>query len=227
MYNDGVDVNLSAKISVLTLTSNNYISQTSEKLRGYIASRHLDNPLFHQHLQKNKLAYRYPLIHYLVLDGKAIVFGIKSGADEVSKLFNEIDEIIIGTEKFNILDKQLTIKSHAFTVTDDFKQYRFVTPWLALNEGNFLKFKQANWVTRKQMLARILIGNVLSALKGLDITVEKKIFAKIDYVKPVTCSLKGSILTGFYGRFAINLDLPPLFGIGKSVSRGFGAISEV
>ena len=215
-----------AKISVLVLTSNNYIPQNSEKLRGYIASKHLDNPIFHQHLQENKLAYRYPLIHYLILNGEALVIGIKSGADEVSKLFNEIDEITIGAEKFNILNKQLIIKTYDFNVTDHLKQYHFVTPWLALNEKNFSKFIQADWATRKQMLVRILIGNVLSALKGLDITVEKRIFAKIDYVKPVNCSLKGSLLRGFYGKFAINLDLPPLFGIGKSVSRGFGVILE-
>jgi hypothetical protein len=197
---------LPAKISVLVLTSNNYIPQNSEKLRGYIASRHLDNPLFHQHLQENKLAYRYPLIHYLVLKGEALVFGIKSGADEVSKLFNEIDEITIGAKKFNILNKQLTIKSYDFNVTDHLKQYYFITPWLALNADNFIKFKQAMGYTQADA-ARIHIGNVLSAIKGL-IYSRKENFRQNDYVKPVNCSLKGSLLTGFYGKFAINLDLP-------------------
>ena len=177
-------------------------------------------------MQNSKLAYRYPLIHYLIIRGKAIIFGIQTGADEVSKLFSELDDITIGTEKYPIFDKQLNIKAHIFTVTDSQKQYYFVTPWLALNNINYMKYKDANWTTRKQLLSRILVGNILSAAKGLDIKIDKKILAEIQYVKPINCNIKGSQLIGFYGQFKINFDMPPLFSIGKSVSRGFGVILE-
>ena len=83
-----------------------------------------------------------------------------------------------------------------------------------------------DWTARKNLLSRILIGNILSAAKGLGIKIDKKIFAEIQYVKPVICHIKGSPLLGFYGKFRINFDMPPLFSIGKSVSRGFGVILE-
>ncbi len=217
---------MSTKVSTLVLTSSKLIPNSPEKFRGHIASKHLNNPLFHQHLQKSKLAYKYPLIHYLILRGKAIIFGIQAGADEVSKLFTELDSITIGTEKYPILNKRLNIKAHIFTVTDSQKQYYFVTPWLALNNTNYVKYKDINWIARKQLLSRILVGNILSASKGLAIKIDKKIFAEIQYVKPVNCNIKGSPLLGFYGQFKINFDMPPLFSIGKSVSRGFGVILE-
>ncbi len=217
---------MSIKISTLVLTSSKLIPNSPEKLRGNIASKHLNNLLFHQHLQNSKLAYRYPLIHYLILRGQAIIFGIQAGADEVSKLFSELDDLTIGTEKYPILDKRLNIKAHIFTVIDSQKQYYFVTPWLALNNTNYVKYNDANWITRKELLSRILIGNILSATKGLDIKVDKKIFAEIQYVKPVNCNIKDSFILGFYGQFKINFDMPPLFSIGKSVSRGFGVILE-
>lgn len=217
---------MSLKIATLELTSDKYIPYIPEKFRGYIANRNIGNPLFHQHLQEKNLVYRYPQIHYLVLNGKAIIVGVKNGADEIPKLFNDIDELIMGDEKYCILDKQLSIKTHNFNFIDHNKSYFFVTPWLALNEVNFMKFRDAEWMTRKKMLARILIGNILSALKGLQIKVEEKINVEINYVRAVNCSLKGSSLIGFYGSFKINLELPPLFGVGKSVSRGFGAILE-
>mgnify|MGYP000228346343 CR=1 FL=1 len=91
-------------------------------------------------------------------------------------LFNELDEITLGTEKYHILDKLLSTKVHIFRVTDSQKQYYFVTPWLALNKSNYLKYKDMNWTARKQLLSRILIGNVLSAAKGLGIKIDKKIF---------------------------------------------------
>ena len=217
---------MSTKVSTLVLTSSKLIPNSPEKLRGNIASKHLNNPLFHQHLQNSKLEYRYPLIHYLILRGKAIIFGIQDGADEVSKLFSELDDITIGAEKYPILDKQLNIKAHIFTVTDSQKQYYFVTPWLALNNTNYVKYNDANWVARKQLLSRILIGNILSATKGLDIKIDKKILAEIQYIKPINCNIKGNQLIGFYGQFKINFNMPPLFSIGKSVSRGFGVILE-
>jgi len=217
---------LSTTVSTLVLISSKLIPNSPEKFRGYVASRHLNNPLFHQHLQNSKFAYRYPLIHYLILRGKAIIFGIQAGADEVSRLFSELDDITIGTEKYPILDKRLDIKLHIFAVIDSQKQYYFVTPWLALNTTNYLKYKDMNWVARKQLLSRILVGNILSAAKGLGIKIDKKIFVEIQYVKPVNCNIKGSPLLGFYGQFKINFDMPPLFSIGKSVSRGFGVILE-
>jgi len=168
--------------------------------------------------------YRYPLIHYLIVHQKAIIFGIQAGADEVSKLFNELEEITIGSEKYTILDKQLDITNHVFAVTDSPQCYYFITPWLALNSANFLKYNEANWIMRKELLSRILVGNILSAAKGLDIQITQKLMVEIKYVKPVICNLKSSPLLGFYGHFKVNFDLPPLFSIGKSVSRGFGAI---
>ena len=91
---------MSIKISTLTLTSSKTIPDKPEKLRGNIAFKNLSNPIFHQHLEKNKLAYRYPLIHYIILQGKAIIYGIQTGADEVSKLFSELDVLTIGAENF-------------------------------------------------------------------------------------------------------------------------------
>ncbi|MCW4018969.1 MAG: CRISPR-associated endonuclease Cas6 [Candidatus Bathyarchaeota archaeon] len=215
---------MSTKLSTLILTSSKLIPNNPEKFRGDIASKHLNNPLFHQHLQNSKLAYRYPLIHYLIIRGNAIIFGLQAGADEVSRLFSELDDITIGAEKYPILNKQLNIKAHIFTVTDSQKQYYFVTPWLALNNTNYLNYKDANWTARKQLLSRVLTGNILSAAKGLGIKIGKKLFAEIESVKPVNCNIKGSPLIGFYGQFKINFDMPPLFSIGKSVSRGFGVI---
>ncbi|MCR3907053.1 MAG: CRISPR-associated endonuclease Cas6 [Tenericutes bacterium] len=217
---------MSIKVSTLVLTSSQLIPNNPEKFRGNVASKYLDNSLFHQHLQNNKLMYRYPLIHYITIHGKAIIFGILKGADEVSMLFNELDEITLGIEKYPILDKLLITKNYILKVSDTQRQYHFVTPWLALNKSNYLKYKHMTWIARKQLLSRILIGNVLSAAKGLGIEISKELSAEIQYVKPVNCHVKDNLLLGFYGKFKINFDMPPLFSIGKSVSRGFGVILE-
>jgi hypothetical protein len=39
-------------------------------------------------------------------------------------------------------------------------------------------------------------------------------------------TLKGQTMVGFVGSFTLNLQIPDLLGLGKSVSRGFGTIEE-
>ena len=57
-----------------------------------------------------------------------------------------------------------------------------------------------------------------------DITSE--ITVELKRLRPTECLLKGIPVTGFYGSFTVNFQLPPLFGLGKSVSRGYGAVSK-
>ncbi|MEW6006895.1 MAG: CRISPR-associated endonuclease Cas6 [bacterium] len=55
-------------------------------------------------------------------------------------------------------------------------------------------------------------------------TVPEPIKAEIDKIEEVQTSLKGTPMLGFLGDFSINFDIPDYWGIGKSVSRGFGTI---
>ena len=107
--------------------------------------------------------------------------------------------------------------------------YSFLTPWLALNEANYDRYQGAGLGERRDMLRRILIGNILSMSKGLGYVVTEEIkVSKLD-VYPVKepVWLKGVRMVGFKGAFAVNFELPDYMGLGKSVSRGFGMIKRV
>lgn len=45
--------------------------------------------------------------------------------------------------------------------------------------------------------------------------------------KEVKTTLKGTPMMGFIGKFSVNFDIPDYWGIGKSVSRGFGTVKRV
>ncbi|MEK6590942.1 MAG: CRISPR-associated endonuclease Cas6 [Nitrospinota bacterium] len=49
----------------------------------------------------------------------------------------------------------------------------------------------------------------------------------MDNLKEVPTSLKGTPMLGFIGTFSVNFEIPDYWGIGKSVSRGFGTIKKV
>jgi len=63
--------------------------------------------------------------------------------------------------------------------------------------------------------------------KGLGYTVSEPIKANIINLREVSTSLKGTPMLGFLGSFSVNFEIPDYWGVGKSVSRGFGTIKRV
>jgi len=122
----------------------------------------------------------------------------------------------------------LRAKIEYFGATSSHISYSFLTPWLALNEKNYAKYlKLKIWKEKKEFLAKILIGNIISMSKSLDYTVAAPIKADMQNIREVKTSLKGLPMIGFLGNFSVNFEIPDYFGLGKSVSRGFGTIEKL
>ena len=73
------------------------------------------------------------------------------------------------------------------------------------------------------MLSKMLVGNLLSMSKGLGYTVPARIEAETT-LNSIKTKLKRVEVIGFIGSFRTNFEIPDFFGIGKSVSRGFGTV---
>jgi hypothetical protein len=63
--------------------------------------------------------------------------------------------------------------------------------------------------------------------KSLGYTVTDPIKAEIKNIKEVRTKLKNIPMIGFLGTFSVNFKIPDYWGIGKSVSRGFGTVKKV
>jgi hypothetical protein len=196
------------------------------KLRGNIASLYPDNDIYHQHVDSG-LKYSYPRIHYHIISGAAVITGWLEGVEETKRLFLKIDSLQLGHLSYKVIRKELKIEEQDFGSIDERQRYRFVSPWLALNSANYKKYRGCNRDQKKKLLEKILIGNLLSVSKGLGYTVSEQISASIIYLRPAECRLKGTPVIGFNGAFEANFDLPNLLGLGKSVSRGFGAVTRI
>lgn len=212
--------------SELTLETPKPITGTPDKLRGSIASQNIDKSIYHQHTDEG-LRYRYPLIHYHILDGKAIVTGWLEGVYETKKLFQQLNYLQVGYMNHLITCKKLAITEQEFGLTDRVHRYRFVSPWLALNSRNYQKYIGFNGNSRLKFLEKILTGNILSASKSLNYTVDDIIRTSLIYARQIPHKLKGTPILAFQGVFEVNFELPELFGLGKSVSRGFGAVRRI
>ena len=197
----------------------------AEKIRGYFGNLFIENPSAHSHKEDGSFSYKYPCVQYKVSNGSCIIVGFNEGSEIIKTIFQDLKSINIeGTWK-EVLNMKLENYFTVFSVSSKKVQYAFITPWLALNESNYNKYvKYGYWQKKKELLEKILIGNIISMSKSLGYTVPETIKPNIIHLKEVQTSLKGNPMLGFLGSFSVNFEIPDYWGIGKSVSRGFGTI---
>ena len=211
------------KILRLTLHSDAPMRGDAAKLRGFFATSFNDYALLHQHVT-DRLIYKYPLIQYKMLQGSPLILGINEGADVLKEIYDKFDEIKLGESRYSIMERGISVRSEEFGCTEEIQSYRFATPWLALSQENYHKFQNASREERRELLRRVLVGNILSASKGLGYVAREHIRLEVGGMKDDICQLKGTKVTGIRGEFTASFAIPDFMGLGKSVSRGFGAV---
>lgn len=210
----------------LTLASN-LNKNDAQKIRGYLGNLFWDNSYAHQHKLDGSLIYRYPCVQYKVIDDSCLLIGFNEGLGIIKKTFFDLRRINLDGKWQEILNKGLESYFMIFSIISKQKQYTFINPWLALNEENHRKYYNlVSWEEKKALLEKILTGNILSMSKSLGYTVPEPIKSNILKIKEVSTSLKSTPMIGFLGEFSVNFEIPDYWGIGKSVSRGFGTVKK-
>lgn len=214
------------KILRLTLHSDAPMRGDGAKLRGFFATSFNEHALLHQHVT-DKLIYRYPLIQYKMLGDGPLILGINEGAEVLKEIYDKFDEIKLGDSVYSVMERGVILRSEEFGCSSTIQSYRFATPWLALNQKNYDRYRRASREERRDLLRSILVGNLLSASKGLGYVAKEHIRLEMGVVTEEICRLKDEKVTGIRGEFMANFEIPELLGLGKSVSRGFGAVSRL
>lgn len=196
-----------------------------EKFRGYIAGKYIDNNILHNH-DNDKFIYRYPLVQYKVINEMPIIIGINEGAHIAARIGINDDEFILDGKKFDSFQKEINKFEYEFGIIDDYVEYKIKSPWISLNQNNIEKYNNSNAMEKEEMLKKILIGNIISMSKGMNYTVDKQIKVWIN-LKETEVMLKGIRHAAFLGNIKVNFNIPDYFGIGKSVSRGFGTLQRI
>ena len=194
-----------------------------------IASLEEKNILFHNH-DEDKLRYSYPLIQYKRIHKKAAVMGIGKGIEVISQLLNVRDfNYQIGNEQVEMRVESVNAYDNEILLTENANCHYRLHNWLPLNSENYKQYQETeSIVERVQILERVLVGNILSLLKGVGIYLEERLNLVITNIKeqhPII--YKDVKLIGFDIEFKANIQLPQYIGIGKNSSVGCGVLTIV
>lgn len=210
--------------TTLTLPQIRLNRRDGHKLRGYFADLFRDeSDHFHNHTAEGKSIHRYPLIQYKVLRGVPVLTGLNEGADLLVKKFLNIQEIDIDGMRIPVMQKNMKSEDFFLGVKHSLRTYRFLNPWMPLNQENYKKYMSYDAAQKRTQLEAILKGNILGFMNGVGYFEEKDILVQVR-IKEKLIRFKNQPMLGFTGEFTTNVQMPDYIGLGKSVSRGYGAI---
>jgi len=213
----------------LTLSFNHPIHPRQiQNWRGaFIQMAGWEDELFHNHnnsQEKNGYHYRYPLIQYRVVNGKAAIFAINEGVEALQKVLSKNDwEIEWGGSKKNLQIEDLQMNEHYLRTKKEWKKYR-LNKWLALNQKNYELWQNCQGIrARIDLLENILGSNLVSLCKGLNYRPDERIEVQIEEIlHQDTVKLHETKVLCFTIIYSSNFLLPAGIGIGKGVALGFG-----
>lgn len=194
------------------------------QLRGLVAERAgLQHDLLHNHRdgRKDQYHYRYPLVQYKVVKGRAVVLGLNAGAALLRSLLDTNTMRLAG----DLPVAGYREEGLALRMTERPRRYA-LRQWLALNETNYARWQALDSEEAKRAeLERILAAHLLAFAEGVGFTVPRPRglevrLAEVDAPRRVRCH-DGQLLS-FDVTFWANMLLPTDVGIGKSASHGFG-----
>lgn len=184
------------------------------------------NILFHNHWGDEQLRYRYPLIQYKRIGGKAAIVCVGEGTEVIGEFFSQTDfHFMVGERVVDMEIDHIDAKRTILQVWDSDFRYT-LRKWLPLSSDNYRTYQSLEGIVEQcAFLQNILIGNILSFCKGVGITIEQEIKCVITQIMETrTYAYKGVKMQGFDVEFKSNVSLPDYIGLGKGVSLGFGMV---
>lgn len=184
--------------------------------------------LFHNHIE-DKFRYRYPLIQYKRINGKAAIVCVGEGTEDIGNFFaNQNLEMEISGRKEHFEIDSITANRWLLQLWESDFTYT-LRKWLPFNTSNYAAYRQLEGITeRAELIEHILTGNMLSMCTGLNTHLESHISCKLLQIKEQKVyDFKGIKMLGLDISFKTNLFMPDYIGLGKGASLGFGMIEQI
>ena len=196
----------------------------ADHLRAAIASVRPEVDLLHQHGREGWI-YRYPRVLYRVEGRRPLIVAVEEGIEVLTALTLVGESLRLGSTMRIVTDATLEVNAHHLGGIDEPRGYKFSTPWFALNQENHARFTRSDPGQARRFLDLQIANNCLSLAKSFGLRVDRRVVGRAD-VRQIPVRMKQIVMIGFLGNFEVNFDIPAGLGLGKMVSKGFGAVGK-
>lgn len=213
-------------LRLLTLYTDRPFCGEGSALRRAITASFSDIAVLHNHNGAG-FDYRSPRVRYLVIDRVPCLISFDDGLEIVERIYREQASLRCGLKVYQVTGTELQDIHDHTGICGDLYHYQSHTPWLALNEENHERYRQASGaVERRALLERIMTANMLALSKNVELDVQEKIMVKLLRFDEVRLKAGQTPMLGFQAEFVTNFRIPAFVGVGKMVAKGFGLMGE-
>ena len=168
--------------------------------------------------------FLYPRVQVKILNEQIYIIGIDEAADIVLAFSKKIQSLNFGNITFQVLDIETEHYTKQFKAINRLLRYRFITPWIALNQTTGNNYHSLNNAERKNHLNRLLGQNIIFIAREMGVSIKQKTYTKLLLNSLFPKPLDDNNLGAFYGGFQTNFILPNYIGLGNGITRGYGTI---
>ena len=168
--------------------------------------------------------FLYPRVQVKILNEQIYIVGINEGVDSIKAIAQKMDFLDFGNITFQVLDNEIEEHVNRFQPVSKLIRYRFVTPWVALNQTTGYRYRNLNNADRVNFLNRLLGQNIVFMAREMGMELEENIFTKVTLSSLFPRQVDENNWGAFDGEFRANFVLPNYLGIGNGITRGYGTL---
>ena len=168
--------------------------------------------------------FLYPRIQVKILNEQIYFVAVAEGVNPIKDILSNLDSLDFGNITFEVLDTEIEEEQDYFKPLSKLISYRFVAPWIALNQATGNRYRSLKNEERTSYLNNLLGQNIVFMSREVGIELESNIFTKVKLPSLFPKTVDENNWGAFDGEFETNFILPNYLGIGNGITRGYGAI---
>lgn len=209
---------------VARLSTDKPVRKTPYQVKGVIMNDFPDEPIVPLINGTYRDKFLYPRVQVKILNEQIYLVGIKEGVDPVQSVVGRLKVMNFGNITFDVEGCEVEVDSDRFMSTNRMIRYKFLTPWVALNETNLMKYKYMYGDERLKLLTRLLSQNIVFLAKEMGLELDTKIYSRLQLESLYPRMVDDGQMGAFNGEFRSNFILPNFLGVGNGITKGYGVI---
>ena len=210
--------------TIVKLSTDKPVRKTPYQVKGVFIKKHPDEPVTPMLDGTYRKKFSYPRVQVKILNEQIYIIGINEGVQPVLSIPDKIKELNFGNITFTINDFEIKNLEHQFISLGSPIEYKFVTPWAALNHVTWNKYRSTSYKKKTSFLNKLLGNNLIFLAKEMGLSMEEGVYIKVRIPNLHPKSIDDNKWKAFKGEFKTNILLPSYIGLGNGITRGFGTI---
>ena len=200
------------------------VRKTPYQVKGVMMNQFPDEEIVPMLDGSYRQKFLYPRVQVKILNEQIYIVGINEGVDSIKAIAQKMDFLDFGNITFQVLDNEIEEHGNRFQPVSKLIRYRFVTPWVALNQTTGYRYRYLNNADRVNFLNRLLGQNIVFMAREMGMELEENIFTKVTLSSLFPRQVDENNWGAFDGEFRANFVLPNYLGIGNGITRGYGTL---